>query len=102
MILRREIDELSTTVKVLTDKTTPELLRELQEKFADEPGLIDAKKLQKICISFLFCENNSFRLKLLLIIRLYTSQLLSSYRNFFSLKTYGGVQNRIVRLNPYI
>ena len=62
MILRREIDELSTTVKVLTDKTTPELLRELQEKFADEPGLIDAKKLQKICISFLFGENYSFRL----------------------------------------
>jgi hypothetical protein len=23
-------------------------------------GLIDAKKLQKDCISFLFCENNSF------------------------------------------
>ena len=65
MILRRETDELSTTVKVLKDKTTPELLRELQEKFADAPGLIDAKKLQKDSISFLFCENNSFRLKLL-------------------------------------
>jgi hypothetical protein len=47
MILRREIDKLSTTVKVLKDKTTPELLRGLQEKFADAPGLIDAKKLQK-------------------------------------------------------
>ena len=30
------------------DKTAPELLKELQEKFADTPGLIDAKKLQKI------------------------------------------------------
>lgn len=27
MILRREIDELSTTVKVLKEKTTPELLK---------------------------------------------------------------------------
>ena len=51
MILRRETDELSTTVKVLKEKTTPELLRELQEKFADAPGLIDAKKLQKDSIS---------------------------------------------------
>ena len=32
---------------MLKEKTTPELLRELQEKFADAPGLIDAKKLQK-------------------------------------------------------
>jgi hypothetical protein len=54
MILRREIDELSTTVKVLKEKTTPELLRELQEKFADAPGLIDAKKLQKETGYYLF------------------------------------------------
>src|SRR5215204_2001557 len=33
MILRRERDELCTTVKVLKEKTTPELLHELQEKF---------------------------------------------------------------------
>ena len=46
-ILRREIDGLKNKVKVLKEKTTPELLRELQEKFADAPGLIDAKKLQK-------------------------------------------------------
>ena len=45
MILRKEIDELNTTVKVLKEKTAPELLRELQEKFADAPGL--CKKLQK-------------------------------------------------------
>ena len=48
MILRQEREELNTTVKVLKEKTTPELLHELQEKFADTPGLLDAKKLQKI------------------------------------------------------
>ena len=47
MILRREIDDLKNEVKVLQEKTTSELLRELQEKFADTPGLIDFKKLQK-------------------------------------------------------
>jgi seryl-tRNA synthetase len=47
-ILRQEIEDLSNTVKVLKEKSTPELLKELQEKFADTPGLIDAKKLQKI------------------------------------------------------
>jgi predicted nucleic acid-binding Zn-ribbon protein len=47
-LLRQEIEELNTTVKVLKEKSTPELLKELQEKFADTPGLIDAKKLQKI------------------------------------------------------
>ena len=62
MILRRERDDLSATVKVLKEKTTPELLRELQEKFSGASGLIDAKKRKRICISFPFCENNSFRL----------------------------------------
>ncbi len=52
----REIDGLKNEVKVLKDKSTPQLLRELQEKFADAPGLIDAKKLQKVGISFLFCD----------------------------------------------
>ena len=49
---------------MLKGKTTPELLKELQEKFADTPGLIDTKKLQKDTgyVSLLFCENNSFRL----------------------------------------
>src|SRR5215204_6366449 len=47
LLLRRESDELNTTVKVLKEKTTRELLKELQEKFHDQPGLIDAKKLQK-------------------------------------------------------
>jgi hypothetical protein len=43
----QEIEELNTTVKVLKEKTTPELLKELEERFADAPGLTDAKKLQK-------------------------------------------------------
>ena len=47
LLLRQERDELNTTVKVLKEKSTPELLKELQEKFHDQPGLIDAKKLQK-------------------------------------------------------
>jgi hypothetical protein len=33
---------------VLKEKSTPELLKELQEKFYDGPGLIDANKLHKI------------------------------------------------------
>jgi hypothetical protein len=48
MILRTENNELKTTVKVLKEKSTPELLKELQEKFCDEPGLLDANKLQKV------------------------------------------------------
>ena len=61
-LLRQEWEELNTTIKVLKEKSTPELLKELQEKFADTPGLIDAKKLQKDIgyVSLLFCENNSF------------------------------------------
>ena len=37
-MLRQEIHEKNATI---------EALKELQEKFADIPGLIDAKKLQK-------------------------------------------------------
>ena len=47
LLLRQERDELNTTVKMLKEKSTPELLKELQEKFHDQPRLIDAKKLQK-------------------------------------------------------
>lgn len=47
LLLRQERDELNTTVKVLKEKSTPEFLKELQEKFHDQPRLIDAKKLQK-------------------------------------------------------
>jgi hypothetical protein len=52
LLLRQEREELNTTVKVLKEKTTPELLRELEERFADAPGLIDAKKLQKVMYLF--------------------------------------------------
>ena len=48
LVLRKERDELNNTAKVLKEKSTPELLKELQEKFAYTPGLIDPKKLQKI------------------------------------------------------
>jgi hypothetical protein len=73
MILRREIDELSTTVKVLKEKTTPELLKELQEKFADQPGLIDAKKLQKDTgyVSLFYFVKNGKLAKSLQIKKLY-------------------------------
>jgi hypothetical protein len=37
LLLRQESDELNITVKVLKEKTTPELLKELQEKFHDQP-----------------------------------------------------------------
>jgi hypothetical protein len=50
----REVEGLKNEVKVLKDKTTPELLCELQEKFADAPGLIDAKKLKKETGYYLF------------------------------------------------
>src|SRR5215204_4620365 len=46
-LLRQEREELKNQVNVLKEKSTPELLKELQEKFHDQPGLIDAKRLQK-------------------------------------------------------
>jgi predicted nucleic acid-binding Zn-ribbon protein len=52
LLLRQEREELNTTVKVLKEKTTPELLRELEERFADAPGLINAKKPQKVTYLF--------------------------------------------------
>ncbi len=45
-LLRQEREELKNQVNVLKEKSTPELLKELQEKFADTPGQIDAKRLQ--------------------------------------------------------
>lgn len=44
----KERDNLSSQVEVIKKKTQPELLKELQEKFYDEPGLMDAKQLQKV------------------------------------------------------
>jgi hypothetical protein len=44
----KERDNLSNEVKVIKEKSQPELLKELQDKFYDKPGLLDAKQLQKI------------------------------------------------------
>jgi hypothetical protein len=43
-----ERDNLSSENKILKEKSQRELLKELQEKFYDKPGLLDAKQLQKI------------------------------------------------------
>jgi hypothetical protein len=54
--LEKRLDELAIESEILRRENkflkekTPELLREMQEKFHDQPGLIDAKKLQKISI----------------------------------------------------
>src|SRR5918998_760925 len=48
-LLKHEIDDLKNQVKVLKEKNTPELLKEIEERFADDQkGVLDAKKLQKI------------------------------------------------------
>lgn len=44
----KERDNLSNEVKVIKEKTQPELLHELKDMFYDKPGLLDAKQLQKI------------------------------------------------------
>jgi hypothetical protein len=45
---RKEIDSLKSDIKVLKEKSQPELLNELHKMFYDEPGLMDAKTLEKI------------------------------------------------------
>jgi hypothetical protein len=48
-MLKREIADLKNQVKVLSEKNTPELLKEMEEKFADDQkGVLDSKKMQKI------------------------------------------------------
>jgi hypothetical protein len=47
-MLRHENADLKNQVKVLSEKNIPELLKEMQEKFADQKGVLDSKKLQKI------------------------------------------------------
>jgi hypothetical protein len=48
-MLKREIADLNNQVKVLSEKNTPELLKEIEEKFADDQkGVLDSKKMQKI------------------------------------------------------
>jgi hypothetical protein len=44
----QERDNLSNEVQVLKEKTQPEMLKEIQERFYDEPGLIKGEKLQKV------------------------------------------------------
>jgi hypothetical protein len=43
-----ERDNLSSEVKVLKEKSQPELLHDLHEMFYDKPGLMDAKQLEKV------------------------------------------------------
>jgi NAD-dependent DNA ligase len=48
-MLKHEIADLKNQVKVLREKNTPELLKEIEEKFAnDQKGVLDSKKMQKI------------------------------------------------------
>jgi hypothetical protein len=47
-LLKHEIADLKNQVKVLSEKNIPELLKEMQEKFADQKGVLDSKKMQKI------------------------------------------------------
>jgi hypothetical protein len=44
----QERDSLSNEVQVLKEKTLPEMFKEIQETFYDEPGLIKGEKLQKV------------------------------------------------------
>ena len=44
----QERDSLSSEVQVLKEKTQPEMLKEIQERFYDEPGLIKGERLQKV------------------------------------------------------
>jgi myosin heavy subunit len=45
--LTEEKDSLSSEAKILKEKSQPELLHELLEKFYDEPGMVEANKLKK-------------------------------------------------------
>jgi hypothetical protein len=48
-MLKHEIADLKNQVKVLREKSTPDLLKEIDEKFAnDQKGVLDSKELQKI------------------------------------------------------
>jgi hypothetical protein len=46
--VRKERDSLSVENEVLKEKTQPEMLREISEKFSDDHGLIKGDKLQKV------------------------------------------------------
>jgi hypothetical protein len=44
----QERDTLSSEVQVLKEKTQPEMLKEIQERFYDKPGLIKGEELRKV------------------------------------------------------
>jgi hypothetical protein len=44
----KERDSLSTENKVLKEKTQPEMLQEVQERFYDEPGTLKGDQLRKV------------------------------------------------------
>jgi hypothetical protein len=46
--ITHERDSLSTEVEVLKEKSQPEMLKEINERFSDEPGLIKGDQLQKV------------------------------------------------------
>jgi hypothetical protein len=46
--LTQERDSLSNEVQVLKEKTQPEMLKEIGERFYDEPGLIKGDQLEKV------------------------------------------------------
>jgi hypothetical protein len=46
--LKKENDELKKENEVLKEKTRPEMLKEIQERFYDEPGLIKGDELQAV------------------------------------------------------
>ena len=83
---------------MLKEKTTPELLRQLEERFADAPGLIDAKKLQKDMYLFYFVkitvlDYNFYKSR---DFTLYT--IIQQLPELLQLGNTRGIQNRIVRL----
>lgn len=43
-----QISEVNKEIEDLKKKTQSDLLRELQERFYDKPGMLDAKQLQKL------------------------------------------------------
>jgi hypothetical protein len=44
----QERDSLSNENKILKEKTQPEMLKEIQERFYDKPGLLKGEQLQKV------------------------------------------------------
>jgi hypothetical protein len=47
-LLKHEISDLKNQVKTLSEKSSPELLKEIEEKFSDQKGVLDSRKMQKI------------------------------------------------------